>query len=251
MDCPLCLEPCKIPVEITGFPCYRSEDIHCHTMIRYCRACCLRLFELDRPRHERREYLQCLYCDSSVNLQELTTTPFRTDHYQIRHDTVKDVACPHCDHIAVDHQALEKHCSHECPHSLRIQCQCGTHDSEHSNHQCSVCSLCDMNVSAQVYTEHLVEYHHMEICHQCEKFTLLPMQEHLETECVRRSLPCKYCSVNVQALHFTDHLLAHREESKQRSLLLHDLVEKEKELSERLLQESRDFYGHMYQESLI
>jgi hypothetical protein len=28
-------------------------------------------------------------------------------------------------------------------------------------------------------------------------------------------------------------------------------VEKEKELSERLLQESRDFYGHMYQESLI
>ena len=251
MDCPLCLDTCKVPVEITGFPCHRPEEIHCHTMIRYCRTCCTKLFELDKPRHERKEYLKCLYCDSSLNPRELSATPFRTDHFLIRQDANRDLGCPRCDHVAVDHQALEKHCAHECEETDRLVCGCGTHHSKRSNHACALCTLCDRCVSTDTYSQHLVEYHEMEVCNQCDKMTHLPMEEHRETECLCRLLPCRYCPETVQALHFTDHLLGHMEESKQRCELLHDLMKKERILSNRLLNECREFFDREYQESLI
>ena len=251
--CPLCLEPCKIPVEITGFPCYRSEEIHCHTMIRYCKACCLTLFELNRPREDRKDFLKCLYCDTSVNPRMLLSLPFRTDHFQIRHDPVKDLKCSSCDHLAQDHSCLEKHCSQECEQFPRLFCNgCGAYHASSTPHRCSSrCPWCDEPILEDQYSEHLVEYHEMQACEACGKFTSLSLEQHGETECICRRMDCKYCPEQVEALHFPDHLLFHMEESKQRCELLKDILDKEEMLTKKLLHECRDFYGRVYQESIF
>lgn len=215
--CPLCLETCRVPVEITGFPCYSPDTIHCHTMIRYCKACCIHLFELDRPPHERKQYLKCLYCDANMNPQSLATWPFRTDHFLIRRDVAQDIPCPRCDYCAPNHQHLEKHCGETCPHKVTMVEE---------------------------------EKQDMVVCAECDKCTLLCMNEHLETECMMRWVPCKYCKEKVKALYFTDHLLLHREESRSRCQLLQEILSKEREWGQRILQESREFYGEMFQETM-
>lgn len=242
-SCPLCLESCRVPVEITGFPCYSSDGIHCHTMIRYCRSCCVRLFELEKPCLERKQFLRCLYCDTSVDPQSLTTVPFRTDHFLIRQDSAVDMACPYCDHVAPDHQHLEKHCAQACAHTPRIPCRgCGAFhtggDASASAHE----SLCT--------TQEAAHSPPLQVCLRCEKCTLLPMDQHLESECLLRPMACKYCNESIPALHFTDHLLFHREESRNRCQLLTEVLEKEREWGKRILQECREFYGDMYQEAL-
>jgi len=237
LSCPLCLETCRVPVEITGFPCYSTDAIHCHSMIRYCKACCIQLFELDRPRDERKQFLKCLFCDTSVNPQLLETVPFRTDHFLICRDTARFLACPSCDYVAPDHQDLEKHCSQQCLNALRVSCSaCGVVESVSQTHAC----LADEEPPSEDMT----------VCSQCSKSTLLSMEEHLETECLLRLVPCKYCKERVPAIHFTDHLLFHREESKHRSELLGALLVKEREWGQRILQECREFYGDTFEEAM-
>ena len=237
LSCPLCLETCRVPVEITGFPCYSNDNIHCHSMIRYCKACCLQLFEMDKPRHERKQFLKCLFCDTNVNPQLLERVPFRTDYFLIRQDTTSSLTCPSCEYVASDHQDLEKHCSQQCLNALRVSCSaCGAFRTSET-HTCLV-----------EETKHPEE--DMTVCSQCSKSTLLSMDEHLESECLLRLIPCKYCKERVPAIHFTDHLLLHREESKHRSELLGALLVKEREWGQRILQECREFYGETFEETM-
>ena len=242
LSCPLCLETCRVPVEITGFPCYSTDTIHCHSMIRYCKVCCIKLFELDRPRQDRKHFLKCLFCDTSVNPQLLESVPFRTDHFLICRDITCSLSCPSCDYVAPDHQALEKHCSQQCLNALRVSCSaCGVVESVSQTHACLV------DEEGFPPSEDIVN---MTVCSQCSKSTLLSMEEHLESECLLRLVPCKYCKERVPAIHFTDHLLFHREESKHRSELLGALLVKEREWGQRILQECREFYGDTFEEAM-
>lgn len=243
MECPLCLESCRVPVEITGFPCYLSDGIHCHTMIRYCRSCCMRLFELDKPFTERKQFLRCLYCDTSVDPQSLLTmVPFRTDYFIIRQDSTTRLACPYCDYIAADHQHLERHCAQACDHTPRIPCVggCGALHAEVDRDAHKECQSPGDNTPEEA----------LQVCPRCQKCTTLPMDQHLDSECLLRPMACKYCKERVQALHFTDHLLLHREESKNRCQLLTEVLDAERELGRRILQECHEFYNSMYQETL-
>lgn len=250
MVCPLCLEECRVPVEITCFPCYRPDAVHCHSLVRYCKACCIRLFELEKAPQDRRASLKCLYCDRWMNPREISCSPFRVDHLLIlKDDAATDLECPYCEYRAVSHQDLEKHCAKACEKSPRLACLCGSyHSPSNPGDRCTTCSLCDRSLPLQSFRRHMLETHEMTYCTECKKFTRQTLTMHKKEECVFRGVSCKRCHENILALHYPEHLLSHVSESKKRCELMQDVIDKEKQMVQHILKECRDFFGDMYDE---
>lgn len=248
VQCPICLEECRVPVEVTCFSCYRMDAIHCHSLIRFCRHCCITLFELEKPLQERREYLKCLFCDAWCNPQTLMQLPFRVDFFSIRNNEIGPVRCPHCMTQIPTHYDLEKHVFSNCLLSPTHLCECGEYLINPILHHCIWCSICNVFVYDKL---HLLYAHDMKFCGQCQKFTELDLNIHMEKECLARIMTCKYCKNELQALYFPSHLLAHLEESKERCRMLDEIIEKEKLIQQRILLECNTSFNDIYNESLV
>jgi hypothetical protein len=229
--CPICLEECKIPVELQCFSCFRHDGIHCHSLVRYCEQCCIRLFELDKDIGERKTYLKCLYCDASTDPRLYSTEylPYRRDYYFIAKDCQEYKECPYCHsrNGIQTHQNLMNHVR-SCQTAYKVCEECKTF------YQCDNTHSCPSS--------------HYTICTQCNKMIDTSLDLHMESECMYRSVTCPYCHTGVTALEITDHLLSHIESSKQRTLLLQDLLFKEDELRRRILQDCHFFYQSLYAE---
>lgn len=252
IKCPLCLEMCCLPVELSCFPCFSSTSIHCHSFTRLCFQCAVLLLQLHKPPLERQTFLKCLYCEESVNLQQLNPrTSFRIDflvsarhHVLSEHSTYKCTMCPN---VYPTMTALETHVWSDCGFSYRQLCSCGIYYCSSDNgHPCVWCAKCNQFIASEEKAIHDRENHLGFFCEACHQHVYSNKHDHQTTECMARKVTCDFCSSSFEALHLVDHLLSHLEESNERSRCLTDVLKKEQQLRQCILRKCCTSYSELY-----
>lgn len=243
MNCPICLDPCLVPVEITGFPCFRPDRIHCHSFARFCFHCAARLFELEKAPEGRSVKARCPFCYSETDPRQIRVSPpFRIDWEAVQTSSQEAVDCPSCGLEAETVEELARHCDRSC-------CACVLPSNHKDEKDCLVCrNTADRD--SPLFHLHMTKTHRMNYCVLCTNYTSLSIRRHHKMECLRRIVPCRHCDMSIQALFFADHLIEHLHESKERQSLLEDLLLKEREMYRRMLEECGEFYVKNYQERI-
>ena len=91
--CPLCLDTCKIPIQLKCFSCYSKHDIHCNSFQRVCLSC-----YLEKP------ITNCFYCHATV-----LHADFEIDYSSIQNDSFNIYTCPICHQCKGTHLEYTKH----------------------------------------------------------------------------------------------------------------------------------------------
>ena len=91
LDCSICLQPCKIPIQLTHFECYDPIKVNCNSFIRFCLLCYIK--------HKDKLLLnKCLICKKSKSSTKSEQSPVIDSNY-IYHDTFSRYKCDLCHDI--------------------------------------------------------------------------------------------------------------------------------------------------------
>lgn len=257
LKCPLCLETCCVPVELTCFPCFSLTSVHCYSFTRLCFQCAVSWLQLHLvPSQRPSSSLKCLYCEERVVPSQIEAkTGFRIDFFlSARHggesdETGPDVEwrCGACPETFPTRRGLEDHVLSRCEHTYRHLCPCGTYyASVATDHPCTRCVQCNEFIAVTKKARHDEEQHPGHFCHQCHQFVQSRPHHHQSTECIARHVVCDFCGLSFEAIHFVDHLLSHLEESNERSRCLADVLNKEQQLRQCILRKCCTSYSELY-----
>lgn len=255
-QCPICLDPALIPVEILAFPCSKNNSIHCFSFQRMCEKCAINVLELNRPPAERSEDKKCLFCDARINLRHIFDKPYKKDFLLMSADESL-YNCPYCEfqgkQIEINHH-LDTQCQRRS-----ILCLCGMIndfqfiESHEHLRQCPFfahCLICNEYIPSATYESHLLSNHSMLQCRACQKPTSLSITEHLTVECPHRMVHCYHCNKKYTAFSYLDHLIEHTKESITRIELLKDILSKEYEIYYRYRAEIQESFEKTFGTSL-
>lgn len=90
-QCPICHDTIHVLVELKN-PVYGGVDCHCGTAGKFiCLPCARNWFELNKPKHERKESNKHFYCQKTFSNRDLNVSI-----YEVRRDLMEliDVSCP-------------------------------------------------------------------------------------------------------------------------------------------------------------
>lgn len=251
-QCNICLDNVIIPVELTAFSCSKKNEINCYSFKRICEKCAINFFELNKPNNSRKNIKKCLFCDATINPQEIFDKPYKKDFLLMSFDENKH-NCLYCD-FSGNHLDLNNHLENNCPNII-ISCLCGTNNKrniiksdEHKMACCffKKCLVCSLFIYSIDYESHLLQNHSMNQCNICQKPTLLTISNHLLNECSFRIIKCKHCSKNIVANSYLDHIIEHTKDSQTRINLLKDILDKEYKIYQRYKKEIEDLYELTY-----
>lgn len=239
MNCYICQCNVQIPVQITCFPCFKVNKIHCNTYIRCCYECVVRFLQLNSSVVERNENLKCLLCDCKVNLKYIDfTNAFQYD-YLLQQQNQEKEKCPFCfsffDNI---YQHIE-----QCE-SNYFQCSCGyvsIHQLKNYHYlHCSFfveCDYCNEYVDKNSFLDHLRVNHDKTMCLDCNKIISFSDENiHIQYLCQYRYIHCKFCKQSVQFCQLNDHLELHKEE-------IMKMIEYSKTIMNKLYKKYREIHS--------
>jgi len=220
--CFVCLETCKVPVQMTCFPCFRDNEVHCNSFARMCLHCVCAFFQLNKVG------FRCLYCLKEPVEKDHAIPIFRVDMDAIINDPSRSVSCPLCPYVAYSHQDLYIHLFHDC-----------VLDNP-------PCSYCGVPVAKKDVRFHMLHVHDMLFCSSCQKY----IEHDQPHQCPRRIVKCRHCPECMEAEGIIEHLLVHLQESKQRCELLKDILDKEKKMSQQILRQCSQYFTEIYNDTL-
>ena len=96
------------------------------------------------------------------------------------------------------------------------------------------------------FDNHIKNDHFKNYCNICSRSTPLDILDHVQTECIYRTISCKYCDKKLIGPLYIDHLIIHLDESKNRLSLLKDVYEKENKLYENIVKQIKIMYENIY-----
>lgn len=218
IQCEICLQECKIPVKIICFPCsFNHSKINCYSMKRFCLKCVRSYFELHLEKNERMEYKRCLYCQSYVNPQILSSRQIYEKDFLIMSFDSSIYNCIHdkCDFKGTQLE-INQHLKNCCYTILKCkECDEKYQYMNHIQHlqSCSwhiVCDICEEYVPYRLYDKHLNDQHEMQTCYYCDEIILNQnMLHHINDECEYRPIKCKYCIDYYEMMNEKEHLHKH------------------------------------------
>lgn len=225
IECLICHEPPRVPVELICFPCHRQAKgkIGCNELRRVCVLCARRYLQLNIPKNQREFHKKCLICASTVNPRYLGGAEqiYRKDKFTMSRDPKMDYRCFH-EELGCSFQGsqmeLDRHLQEDCKFRTTT-CACQkfyiiNEEAVHRSHcpyykACGKCAeLCHIDkLSDHLFEQHgLVKCAHMECDHLS---TTDKHQQHMEKECKYRSVVCKHCKCFTRATNLANHVLEH------------------------------------------
>mgnify|MGYP005704392613 FL=1 len=213
MECPICQDEVYIPVSIICFPCFKRNEIHCHTFTRFCLSCAFQYLSLNVSRLDRPSNVRCVFCEQNVSPRQLTTLNSAIEFDFVLANTLEAKQCPFC------FRTVDRIFEHlkECPY-MPVQCVCGyvtlRELQKYHKRQCShfvKCTLCSEMVSRRAFQEHMQETHQFSPCRLCGDMVFNPLHtEHRRSFCEYRKIKCSICHSMVcfkdLESHYQDHV---------------------------------------------
>lgn len=214
MICYICREEVIIPTELTGFNCYKHNEIHCNSFHRICLYCAINFLQLNRNNYERDLFKKCLICSELCNLFTLNFhNSFKIDFLQLKMDD-NEYNCQFCNNYTNTSIKLLQHLNNECPDFI-YQCHCGTivpKKSETNNHlmtcpHYNYCILCSEFIEKTSYEQHQNNVHLQYKCLYC--YNYFPnLMEH-SIHCPLKIVVCFYCNESVKQSELETHYINH------------------------------------------
>lgn len=211
--CDICQENCRIPVQFTCFPCYKHNNIHCHSMKRFCLICAEKFL------HSENNKKKCIYCRQSTKINK-NMTLYIKDFLYMSNDIFDHYKCFYCNWTG-NQLDLNRHLQH-CPESL-IECtECkktikkkNMNDHKQNCDWFYKCNFCHEYIEYYKYQSHLQRLHDAKFCIYCNDIFLnIHISDHITHECKFRPIQCKYCITVYDAIDEKKHLKSHLESMK-------------------------------------
>ena len=219
MICVVCQDTVNIPVMLTCFPCYRKNNIHCHTFHRYCLKCVFDYLSFHVSCNERKEEVKCLFCNEKCRPPKLRfETSVEYDFLSLQNNpNLYQGRCPFC---MKKEENIYQHLK-ECPYFYE-QCDCGhvtlrqlkRFHNIHCDHF-KTCFVCHERVHNLEYNDHLYEHDYVQ-CLACQKHVKSgELLLHRMHQCENRRIKCICCKSLVPFKNLERHLLNHLETCKE------------------------------------
>ena len=213
MECPICKDQVYIPVSIICFPCFRRNEVHCHTFTRFCLFCAFQYLSLNISRLHRPSRVRCIFCDQTASPRRLTSLDTALEYDFVLANTLEVKQCPFC------FSSTERIFDHlkECPY-LPIQCHCGfvtlRELQKYHRLQCShyrKCNLCSELILKDELEKHMFDIHQFMPCLLCGQQVFAPLiMEHQRSFCQHRKIECCVCNSKVAfkdlEVHYQNHV---------------------------------------------
>lgn len=216
--CLLCLEPIRVPVEFTCFPCSSNKNMrNCNSVNRVCLHCARTYLQLNKPKKNRPSQIKCLFCDSITNPQTLNAeTSYKKDYRMMVTDERTDYKCVHdtmCPFTGTQIE-LERHLQNSCRYRICFCNHCLVRYHAQQNHDkiCrakTTCYNCRQRVLLADFSRHLVEDHHLKRCEYCPKYFKPSLVVEHEKVCDLRPITCNVCYDSVPYYSIHKHVDGH------------------------------------------
>eukprot|EP00734_Pompholyxophrys_sp_LG126_P000046 Pompholyxophrys_sp_v1_NODE_2_length_20472_cov_5.132586.p11 type:complete len:244 gc:universal NODE_2_length_20472_cov_5.132586:14041-14772(+) len=216
--CLLCLEPIRVPVEFTCFPCSSNKNMrNCNSVNRVCLHCARTYLQLNKPKKNRPSSVKCLFCDSTANPQTLNAeTSYKKDYRMMVTDDKSDYTCVHdkmCPFTGTQTE-LERHLQTSCMYRVCFCNDCHVRYHAHQNHErvCKarkMCFCCRKRVLHYELSEHFEKEHSLVKCDYCCRYYKSSLLVDHQKECGCRPITCSICHDDVHHHHIHYHLEGH------------------------------------------
>lgn len=220
-SCVLCLDPIRIPVELTCFPCSgpHTTHRHCYSIHRVCLHCARQYLQLNEPRHKRKTSLRCLFCPATANPQTLNAeNSYKKDYRMMAMDRSCEYKCIH-DHRRCAFKGtqieLEKHVQTACEYRMCFCTDCMVRYRANSHHifVCKArvtCRECGDRILKTQCDLHFEREHHQRKCVYCRKmYDMDYIRDHEKRGCLQRPIPCSVCDIEYKSVDMYNHLRDH------------------------------------------
>lgn len=233
--CSICLDPVRVPVELTCFPCSTSKTIkNCYSINRICLHCARKYLHLNEIKHKRPESIKCLFCPDTVDPRTLNAeTSYKKDYRMMACDP-HTYTCVHDSQCGFrgSQMQLERHLQQECNYRMCFCMDCKCRFKANSFHDTTcparfTCTRCHQRVLRTEYTKHFREEHHVQRCQYCgSTFDLDHLEDHKKT-CVYRFIECDICGESKQKIMMYSHLLKHRTDFQKMIQTIEDQIKRD------------------------
>lgn len=234
MICYICQNEVYLPVEITCFPCYQRNNIHCFTYVRLCISCAISYLHLNKSVEDRTN-VKCLFCSKHCDTKILTTNnSFCFDFWQIRENNFSEGVCPFC--FKIVNTNLPDHILKTCPYFYE-QCSCGRVTTKecmslhvkYCTHYIQ-CKICRQHIKKFDFELHCFDHHDLFLCEPCGQYIISDDYfSHRNYRCPKRNISCEFCDKEIQFSEYEEHLLQHEND-------IQDALQSLREMSFRLYQ---------------
>jgi hypothetical protein len=213
MECGICLDICRIPVQPTCFSCFDNDKMHCFSYQRFCLECFLQYIE---------NKSNCPYCHKSINTQN--------DWYHFeKRDRQENITCPICHGEDIDDW---KSHSEGC----FIICDCGDtiKKEKEEEYHCKICPK-------------------FELCILCGKYILERNKaEHIKDHKERGTMMCPLCEEQVSIRNFMQlHWIPHIEYYREKHRDVQKILEHHSRLLSNMIKLTVGMYNKIYRDNLF
>lgn len=211
--CEICYEYCKIPVKFTCFPCYSHENIHCHSIKRFCLMCAEKYLE------KNTSVKKCIYCDATttLNINTFRIQDLYEKDFFIMSLDLDRYSCAHldCDFTGTQSE-LNKHlsdCGYVSVHCFGCHVKVQRKSMAKHQEECTKlekCFYCDTICLKNHLEMHVGNKHCTYRCFHCQTF--IPeneMERHVTEICPHRPTICEWCHDIYPHSAEKPHLLSH------------------------------------------
>lgn len=236
ITCPICLDPARVPVRFTCFPCVRDMSRpSCNSITRVCLMCAREYLQLNQPRHERDATRKCLICNATCSPSMLNaTSAYEKDYLIMSLDTIQRFSCSKCPFEGTHHE-LDHHYCTTCPeryeHCRTCRRSFQASDQGHKMRcpEYIECSECREYIHIGIMYDHYLVDHQMEYCAYCTDW--YKVETNHPVHCPKRFVECLECHKFVRYCnrqnHIRNHFIQYQERCK-------EILIEQKELEDKL-----------------
>lgn len=223
LQCYICHDRVRIPVRFTCFPCPKTNQPSCNSMIRVCIQCAKEYLQLNKAVAKRTATRKCLVCPSTIQCKDIRLLgSFEKDYLVMRFDKDDDYACFHEDkgcgfkgtQVALDHH-LQQECQFRevsCKHCKKIYF---FPNEEKHKARCAAqtrCKYCSEFVPIRELEDHVLTVHGLTRCKDCSIYVPTHSIKDHANKCPFHKEQCPHCKGKVLAQEFQSHLSRHIKE---------------------------------------